>query len=65
MTPFLTLSKDKNKYKSETIFEQYWNGAELKIMTKSDGKWTLWNHTQGKKVGSSKDWSTLKDRLYE
>jgi len=65
MTPFLTLSKDKNKYKNETIFEQYWNGSELKIMTKADGKWTLWNHTQNKKIGSSKDWSALRDKLYE
>lgn len=45
--------------------EQYWNGSELKILTKSDSKWTLWNVTQNKKLGSSKDWTTLADKLYK
>lgn len=57
--PFLNKSFYKGK---EEIKEQYWNGKELFIITKLEGKWILYNHTQNKKLGTSKDWMVLNEK---
>jgi hypothetical protein len=51
-------------YKNETIKEQNFVG-ELYILTFSDGKWSLYNYTQNKKIGTSKDRVTMKDKIPE
>ena len=53
---------NKKLYKSEAIMEQYIDGKNLYIITKSDGRWTLYNHTQNKKLGTSKDWMVLNEK---
>jgi len=58
--PFLT----QQSYKNEVIMEQYFDTKELFIMTKADGKWNLYNHSKNKKIGSSKDWEVLHDKMY-
>lgn len=51
------------KYKSEVIMEQYFDGQTLFIITKSEGKWTLYNHTESKKIATSKDYMTVHDKI--
>jgi hypothetical protein len=58
------LHTQKYKGTSEIIMEQYWNGTNLLIVTKNEGKWTLYNHTQNKKISTSKDYSTLREKIY-
>ena len=58
--PFLS----QQSYKNEIIMEQYWDTKELFIMTKSDNKWNLYNYTQNKKIGSSKDREVIHDKMY-
>jgi hypothetical protein len=54
---------NQSKYKNEQILEQYYDGKILYIITKSDGKWGLYNHTEGKKLGTSKDYSVIREKI--
>jgi hypothetical protein len=59
------MSKFLNKklYKSEIIMEQYFDGKNLHIITKSDGKWTLYNHTENKKICTSKNYINVREKM--
>ena len=45
--------------------EQYFDGKNLFIITKSDGKWTLYNHTENKKICTSKNYINVREKMSE
>ena len=55
----------KKLYKNEIIMEQIFDDKtnSLYIITKLDGKWTLYNYTDGKKITTSKDHMTMREKL--
>lgn len=53
----------KKMYKSEVIMEQFFDGKNLYIITKSDGKWTLYNHTENKKICTSKNYINVREKM--
>jgi hypothetical protein len=56
---------NKQLYKSEVIMEQYFDDKNLYIITKSDGKWTLYNHTENKKICTSKNYINVREKMSE
>ena len=54
---------NKKLYKSEVIMEQYIDGKNLYIITKSDSKWTLYNHTASKKICTSKNYINVREKM--
>ena len=55
----------KKLYKSEVIMEQSFSEKNLYIITKSDGKWTLYNHTENKKICTSKNYINVREKIPE
>ena len=55
---------NKKLYKSEVIMEQYFDDSKnLYIITKLDGKWTLYNHTENKKICTSKNYINVREKM--
>lgn len=63
MSKFLNAKKYKNT--QEIIMEQFWDITtdHLFVVTKSDGKWTLYNHTENKKITTSKDYINVREKI--
>lgn len=60
--------KTHYKSNSEQIIEQYYDSqtCSLYVITRSsDGRFTLYNHGMVKKVATSKDLDSLKDKIPE
>lgn len=51
------------KYKSEVIMEQFIDEKNLYIITRLDGKWTLYNHTENKKICTSKNYINVREKM--
>ena len=61
----MTKHINKQLYKSEVIMEQYFDDKNLYIITKSDGKWALYNHTENKKICTSKNYISVHEKMPE
>lgn len=56
---------DSKKFKNEDIMEQYYDihTEQLWIITQSSDVYTLFNHNQNKKIGTSKDIMKLYEKI--
>ena len=53
------------KYKNEEIMQQELVGNSVFIITLHNNIWSLYNHTENKKICTSQDWNVVNNKMKE